>query len=212
MLDTNQQNANYLDSEPRAPWHALYTRHQHEKTVADLLHKKGFDVFLPLYNTSHRWKDRTKALSLPLFPSYVFIRGGLERQLQILITPGVYSVLAVAGRAAIISEEEISAVQRMVSSSRLVEPHPFLKCGDRVRVKSGSLEGIEGILVRKKNSIRLVLSVELLMQSVAVEVDAWLVEPVPRHQAIRVPHQGASKDAPNVTSAATVNAAGPYTA
>jgi transcription antitermination factor NusG len=212
MPDTNQQNASYLDSEPRAPWHALYTRHQHEKTVADQLHKKGFDVFLPLYNTSHRWKDRTKALSLPLFPSYVFIRGGLERQLQILITPGVYSVLAVAGRAAVISEEEISAVQRMVSSSRLVEPYPFLKCGDRVRVKSGSLEGIEGILVRKKNSIRLVLSVELLMQSVAVEVDAWLVEPVSRHQAIRVPHQGASNDAPDVTSAATVNAAGPYTA
>ncbi|HTV54797.1 MAG TPA: UpxY family transcription antiterminator [Terriglobia bacterium] len=174
-LDLDQQVAGSTDKDT-GPWHALYTRHQHEKTIADLLTKKGFHVFLPLYNTTHRWKDRTKALSLPLFPSYVFVKGGLDRQLQILTTPGVYTILAVAGRAAVIPEEEISAVERLVSSSFEVEPHPFLKCGDRVRVTSGPLEGIEGILIRKKNSIRLVLSVELLMKSVAVEVDAWAVE------------------------------------
>jgi transcription antitermination factor NusG len=174
-------SAEFLDrteAQQIAPWHALYTRHQHEKMVADLLTRKGFHVFLPLYNATHRWKDRNKAVSLPLFPSYVFVKGGLERQLQILITPGVYSVLAVGGRAAVISEEEISAVQRMVASSLPIERYPFLKCGDRVRVMSGALEGIEGILVRKKNSVRLVLSVELLMKSVAVEVDAWAVERV----------------------------------
>jgi transcription antitermination factor NusG len=176
-LNIDQQVAGNADTDT-APWHALYTRHQHEKTIADLLTRKGFNVFLPLYNTTHRWKDRTKALSLPLFPSYVFVKGGLDRQLQILTTPGVYTILAVAGRAAVIPEEEISAVQRMVASSLDVEPHPFLKCGDRVRLSSGPLEGIEGILIRKKNSLRLVISVELLMKSVAVEVDAWAVERV----------------------------------
>ncbi|HUY12640.1 MAG TPA: UpxY family transcription antiterminator [Terriglobia bacterium] len=160
------------------PWYALYTRHQHENTVADILSNKGFCVFLPLYQATHRWKDRAKVLSLPLFPSYVFVRGGLDRQLQIMTTPGVYTIVAVAGRAAAISDAEIGAVRRMVESSLRVEPHPFLKCGDRVRVKSGALEGIEGILVRKKNFVRLVLSVELLMKSVAVEVDAWMVERV----------------------------------
>jgi transcription antitermination factor NusG len=174
-LDLEQQVAG-SSARDTAPWHALYTRHQHEKTIADLLTKKGFDVFLPLYNTTHRWKDRTKTLSLPLFPSYVFVKGGLDRQLQILTTPGVYTVLAVAGRAAVIPEEEISAVQRMIANSLDIEPHPFLKCGDCVRVKSGPLDGLEGILIRKKNSVRLVLSVELLMKSVAVEVDAWAVE------------------------------------
>jgi transcription antitermination factor NusG len=176
-LDLDPQTISCADLE-MAPWHALYTRHQHEKTIADLLTRKGFQVFLPLYNATHRWKDRSKALSLPLFPSYVFVKGGLDRQLQILTTPGVYTILAVAGRAAVIPEDEINAVQRMVASSLDVEPHPFLKCGDRVRVTSGALEGIEGILVRKKNSLRLVLSVELLMKSVAVEVDAWAVERV----------------------------------
>jgi|SRR5579875_338566 len=169
------------------PWYALYTRHQHEKTVADILSNKGFCVFLPLYQATHRWKDRAKVLSLPLFPSYVFVRGGLDRQLQIMTTPGVYTMVAVAGRAAAIPDAEISGVRRMVESSLRVEPHPFLKCGDRVRVKSGSLEGIEGILVRKKNFARLVLSVELLMKSVAVEVDAWMVERIDSGKSAAVP-------------------------
>lgn len=157
-------------------WYALYTRHQHEKMVADLLSKKDFNVFLPQYETTHRWKDRLKKLCLPLFPSYVFVKGGLDRQLQIMTTPGVYSIVANAGRAAAIPEEQIDAVKRMVDGSLRVEPHPFLKCGDHVRVKTGPLQGIEGVLVRKKNLTRLVLSIEMLMKSVAVEIDAWMVE------------------------------------
>lgn len=160
-------------------WYALYTRHQHEKTVADILSKKGFEVFLPLYPTVHRWKDRNKHLSLPLYPSYVFLHGGLDRRLQIVSTPGVLSFVGTAGRAGVIPQTEIDAVRRLVESSLRVEPHPFLKCGDWVRVKFGPLEGIEGVLVRKKNSCRLVLSVELLEKSVAVEVDVCMVELVP---------------------------------
>lgn len=159
-------------------WYALYTRHQHEKTVAELLSMKGFEVFLPLYSAVHRWNDRTKRLSLPLFPSYVFLRDQLDRRLQILTTPGVYSIVGTGGHFSPIPDVEIEAVRRVVESSIPVEPYPFLRCGDWVRVKSGPLEGIEGILMRKKNSLRLVLSVELLMKSVAVEVDAFMVEPL----------------------------------
>lgn len=160
------------------PWYALYTRHQHEKLVAEILSKKGFEVFLPLYEAAHRWKDRTKLLTLPLFPSYVFLRGGLDRQLHIVTTPGVHSIVAIGSRAAAIPEAEITAVRRTLESSARVEPHPFLKCGDRVRVVSGPLEGIEGILTRVKNLFRLVISVEMLQKSVAVEVEASIVERV----------------------------------
>ncbi len=160
------------------PWYALHTRHQHEKAVAQILSNKGFEIFLPLYPVAHRWQDRTKQLLLPLFPCYVFLRGELEHRLQILTTPGVHTIVGWAGRPAIISQAEIDAVRRVVESSLRVEPHPFLKCGDWVRVRSGPLQGLEGILVRKKNLFRLVLSVELLGRSAAVEVDVRMVERV----------------------------------
>ena len=170
--------------EGSAVWRALYTRHQHEKLVASVLLIKGFDVFLPLYPSVRKWKDRMKKLSLPLFPSYVFVRDSLARRLQILTTPGVHKMLMVGEQPAVIPEGEIEAIRRAVQSSLRVEPHPFLRCGDRVRVKSGRLEGIEGILTRKKNLYRLILSVELLGQSAAVEVDAAIVEPVGSHRLV----------------------------
>jgi transcription antitermination factor NusG len=159
-------------------WWALYTRHQHERSVADQLGAKGFEVFLPLYESMRRWKDRNKLLSLPLFPCYVFLRGGDERRLQVVTTPGVHSILFSGERVATIPEEEIEAIQRSLDGNFQMEPHPFLRCGERVRVIRGSLEGLEGVLVRKKTSCRLVLSVEMLAQAVAVEINALDVEPV----------------------------------
>jgi transcription antitermination factor NusG len=159
-------------------WYAVSTRHQHERMVADTLAKKGFETFLPLYSAAHRWKDRTKILSLPLYPSYVFLRGGFDRRLQLLTTPGLVGVVGFAGRPGIIPEAEMEAIRRVIAGRLRVEPFPFLNCGERVRVKSGPLEGIEGILIRKRTLCRLVLSVELLGRSVAVEVDSFLVEPV----------------------------------
>ncbi len=176
-----------IEEELQQGWHALYTRHQHEKAVAGLLSKKGFEVFLPLYMTTHRWKDRNRILSLPLYPSYVFLRGGLDRRLAILTTPGTIGVVGYAGRASRIPDEEIEAIRRLVESKLKAEPHPFLRDGDWVRVKSGPLEGIEGILVRKKNMYRLVLSVELLEKSISVEVDGALVERAVRSHLLRVP-------------------------
>ena len=161
-----------------SPWWALYTRHQHEKHVAEMLETKGYDVFLPLYESVRRWKDRRKVLSLPLFPGYVFVRGTRQRRLGIVSTPGVHMVLSQGEDAAAIPEVEIEAIRRTLDAKFAVEPHPYLNCGDRVRVIRGALEGLEGILVRKKNILRLVLSVEMLAKSVCLEIDATDVQPL----------------------------------
>jgi transcription antitermination factor NusG len=161
-------------------WYAVYTRHQHEKTVARNLTTKGFETLLPLYQVRRRWQDRVKLLSLPLFPCYVFIRGTLERRLDILTTPGLHTFVLSAGQPASIPPAEIDAIRQSADSGVRVEPHPFLKSGEWVRVKSGPLEGIEGILVRKKSQALLVLSVEMLGKSAAVEIDAFEVERLSR--------------------------------
>jgi transcription antitermination factor NusG len=175
-------------AEGTAPWWALYTRHQHEKTVADMLSVKGFEVLLPLYDSVRRWKDRRKVLSLPLFPGYVFVRGGLERRLQIVSTPGIHMILTHGEKIATIPDHEMDAVRRTIDAKLRVEPHPFLRCGERVRVKRGALEGIEGILVRFKGSARLVLSVDMLAKSVGVEMEVMDVEPV-TNRTLLVPAQ-----------------------
>jgi transcription antitermination factor NusG len=161
-----------------SPWYAIYTRHQHEKMVAQNLTSKGFETFLPLYATVHNWKDRTKALLLPLFPCYIFLKGGLDRRFQIVTTPGIHGLVSSGGQPAAIPAIDIEAIQRVVESGARVEAHPFLKCGERVRIKRGPLAGIQGILVRKKNISRLVLSVEMLGKAAAMEIDAFQVEPV----------------------------------
>jgi len=155
-------------------WYALHTRYQHEKAVAQILAHKQFDVFLPQYTAIHRWKDRNRRLSLPLFPCYLFIRGRLERRLDILATPGIIGWVGVGGPS-VIPAGEMEAVRRVVERIDKVEPHPYLACGDRVRVRTGPLAGIEGVLVRKKNLYRLVLSVDILQRSAAVEVDVSCV-------------------------------------
>ena len=159
-------------------WYALSTRHQHERTAARYLSICGHNIFLPLYSAVHKWQDRNKRLSLPLFPGYLFIQGGLDRQTQILNAPGVASIIAWSGRPAIISQAEIDVVRHLVDSTLRVEPHDYLSCGERVKIKDGALQGIEGILIRKKNLFRLVVSMELLGRAAAVEVDLMSVERV----------------------------------
>jgi transcription antitermination factor NusG len=174
MAATEQIVPGLLDG---CAWWAVYTRHQHEKCLAEMLSLKGFEVFLPLYDSTRRWKDRKKVVSIPLFPSYLFVRGSLDRKLQILTTPGVHMILHRGQQVAVIPEDEINAIHRVVNGTHRVEPHPYLQCGMRVRVVYGPLEGVQGILVRKKNLCRLILSVDMLAQSVAVEVNADYVEP-----------------------------------
>jgi len=157
-------------------WHALFTRHQHEKSVAIALSYKKYEVFLPLYRSVRQWQDRAKQLWFPLFPCYVFIREGMDRQLQILTTPGIIHIVGWSGRPAIVPQAQLDAVRRITESCLAVESHPYLQSGDRVRVKTGPLVGVEGILVSKKGGDRLVVSMEMLGRSAAVEIDDSNVE------------------------------------
>jgi transcription antitermination factor NusG len=170
------------------PWCAVYTRHQHEGTVARILETKGVDVFLPTYRTVHRWKDRNKQLVLPLFPGYVFFAYESDRRIQVLSTPGVHMILTTGeNQPAEIPDDEIVAIRRAVESPLRVEPHPYLKGGDVVRITSGPLEGLEGVVSRSRDAFRVVLSVEMLGKSAAVEIDATSVERVtPRSPVARI--------------------------
>jgi transcription antitermination factor NusG len=171
----------------KSEWYAVCTRHQHEKAVSERLAGIGFDVFLPTYEVVRQWKDRVKRLSLPLFPSYVFLRFGLERRPEVVSTIGVRSIVTFAGRPAPIPEIQIDAIKRVIENHLQVEPHPFLSCGDWVRVTFGPLAGIEGIVIRRRGGFRLILSAELLGRSISVEVDALNVEPLPHRAAVQSP-------------------------
>jgi len=173
-------------------WYALLTRHQHEKSVAFALSNKSHEVYLPLYRSLRRWQDRAKQIWLPLFPCYVFIRGGMNRQLQIITTPGVLSIVGWGGRPAIVAQAQLDAVRQIIECCLTVETHPYLQCGDRVRVKTGPLMGLEGILTRKRGLTRLVISMELLGQSAAVEIDVWNVERIGPFLVARTPNRMAA--------------------
>lgn len=160
------------------PWYAVYTKHQHEKSAASLLERKDFDVFLPVYRTVHRWQDRNQLLILPLFPCYVFVRSGLDRKLDVLRTAGVRWFVENGGHACEVPEPEIEAVRKVCATGSQVQPHPFLKQGDRVRICRGPLAGTQGFFVREKNQYRVVISIELLRQAVSVEIDLNGVEPL----------------------------------
>jgi transcription antitermination factor NusG len=157
-------------------WYALFTRHQHEKIVALGLSNKNHDVYLPLYRAARRWQDRDKQILLPLFPCYLFLREGMDRQLQILTTPGILHIVGWGGRPAIIPQAQLDAIRQMLRSGLAVESHPYLQSGDRVRVKTGPLRGLEGVLSRKKGVARLVISMEMLGRAAAVEIDVSNVE------------------------------------
>jgi transcription antitermination factor NusG len=164
-----------LPAAPREPrdgnWYALYTCPRHEKRVAQQIERHSFSCFLPLYRSVRRWKDRRKELELALFPGYVFVRMALENRLQILQLPGVVRLVSFNGQPAAVPAEEIATLQGRLSGAMRIEPHPYLRKGRRVRVRSGPMQGLEGIVVRRKDSCRVIFSIDLIMRSVAVEVD-----------------------------------------
>lgn len=160
------------------PWFALQVRIRHESDVALHLQGKGYEWFLPQYKTRRRWSDRVKQLEVPLFPGYVFCRFNPQDRLPILKTPGVRQIVGNQHTPLPVDESEIRALQTLVLSGAPNQPYPFLTVGDRVRVQSGALRGLEGILVDVKGRQRLVISVTLLCRSVAVEIDWADVVPV----------------------------------
>lgn len=157
-------------------WYAANTYPRHEKTVHGYLNAKSFEVFLPTVITRSQWKDRTKQLSSPAFPGYIFVRIPLHQRGEVLSVPGVVRILSFNGTPAPIQDAEIDAIRVCLKGTGRVEPYPFLVVGEPVRVISGALQGLEGFVIRKKGGCRLVLSISLIHQSVAVEIDASALE------------------------------------
>lgn len=159
-------------------WFALRVRSNFERPVSSLLQAKGVEEFLPSYRSRRLWSDRIRDMDLPLFPGYVFCRIPIEDRASVLATTGVVGMVGVQRRPVPIPDEEIAAVRAMIESQSKVEPWPFVRVGQHVRVRRGPLAGLEGILLRVKDSCRLVVSVTLLGRSVATAIDAAYVSPV----------------------------------
>lgn len=153
-------------------WYAAYTCARHEKRVSQQLQDREIDSFLPLYHSVRRWKDRRKEVDLPLFPGYVFVHLASEDRLRVLQVPGVVRFVSFSGRPAALEQGEIETLRDGIANGIHAEPHPYLKVGRRVRIKNGPLAGMEGILVRKKDRFRVVISLDLIMRSVSAEVQA----------------------------------------
>lgn len=158
-------------------WFAVYTRSHHEKSVAEQLRGRGIEHFLPLFTSARRWKDRVKILQMPLFTGYLFVKVFPSQFLDVLQAHGV-SRLVGSPRPEPLKDHEIQQLQAWLSLPVGVEPHPYLRIGQWVRVCRGPLADVEGILIRKKNVFRLVVAVDLIQRSVALEIDAADVIPV----------------------------------
>ena len=158
-------------------WYAAYTCANHEKRVASEIETRGVEHCLPVYSSVRRWKDRRVNLELPLFPGYVFVRLALRDRLRVLQVPSVVRLVGFNGLPAALPDEEMEILRMGLSARLRAEPHPFLTVGRRVRIISGPLSGLEGVLKRKKNSLRMVVSLGLIQRSVAVDVDIADVAP-----------------------------------
>jgi transcription antitermination factor NusG len=159
-------------------WFALQVRTRWENSTVVLLSGKGYQTLLPTYQTKKRWNGRLRQLNAPLFPGYVFCQFDALNRLPILVTPGV---IAVVGRGRVpvpVDDAEIAAIQTVVSSGLRAEPWPYLEIGQKIRVESGALNGLEGVLTNFKGNHRIVVSVSLLRRSVALEIDRTCVSPL----------------------------------
>lgn len=164
--------------EPRdEKWYALYTCVRHEKRIAEQIERRSLPCFLPVYRSMRRWADRRKELELPLFPGYVFVRMGLQRKLAVLQIPGVVHLVSFDGKPAEVPVEEIETWRTRLSGAAGIEPHPYLRRGRRVRVRRGAMQGLEGIVSRRKGHCRVVFSIDLIQRSVAIELEEEDLEP-----------------------------------
>jgi len=159
-------------------WYAVYTSAHHEKRVAEQLSMRSVEQFLPLYRSVRMWKDRRVELELPLFPGYVFVRTVLRDRLRILQVPGVANLVGFGGTPTALPESDVERLKQGLAAGVGAQPHPFLTVGRNVRIRSGPLAGMVGILLRRKNAVRVVVSLRLIQRSVALEVDATQLEPV----------------------------------
>jgi transcription antitermination factor NusG len=179
------------ESETTRRWHAIYVRPSHEVSVAKRFSVRDIESFLPRYRVEHRWKNRSTAkLDLPLFPGYVFARIVATERVRVLEVPSVLFLVGTAGRPACIPDDEIESL-RSGLKARNAQPHPFLKAGERARIQRGALAGMEGVVVRSNNRLRVVISLDLIMKSVSVEVDWEDLQPLPQYATVLPIHSRA---------------------
>jgi transcription antitermination factor NusG len=157
-------------------WYAAYTCANHEKRVAAQLQARSIEHLLPLYSSMRRWKDRRVRVDFPLFPGYVFVRHALCDRLRVLQIPSLVRLVGFGGQPRALAEGEIALMRASMSGTTGFAPHPYLCIGSRVRIMRGPLRSAEGVLVRYKNQLRVVLSIELIARSVSVEVDSADIE------------------------------------
>jgi transcription antitermination factor NusG len=186
-MSSQLQTAEFSTPGPAAPltagcasWYAVQTRARHEKRIGTELQEKGFTAFVPTLRTAHRWSDRTKIVELPIFSCYVFVKlvATPEQRLEVLKTMGVFRFVSVQGQAAPIPEAQIESIQRALQGKASVSPCDYLKIGQRVRIRGGCLDGVEGMLTGSRGERKLVISVDLLQQSVAVVAEDYTVESI----------------------------------
>ncbi len=158
-------------------WFAAFTSPRHEKRVEQYLKQRDVEHYLPVYRSARKWRNGLKVvLDLPIFPGYIFVRINRTERVRVLEVPGVLAIVSgTAGEMAPLAEAEVEAL-RSGLHLRQAEPHPLLTVGQRARIRSGALAGLEGIVVRKSNSIRFVLTMDLIVQSIAIEVDGTELE------------------------------------
>jgi transcription antitermination factor NusG len=164
-------------STSKLSWYAAYTCAQHEKRVATELVARDVEHFLPLYSSVRRWKDRRVQLQLPLFPGYIFVRLALCDRLRVVQIPSVVRLVGFGGLPSALPDAEMEIMQSGFSRSLGAEPHPFLTVGRRVHITGGPFAGLKGVLKRNKTTLRVIVSLELIQRSVAVDVDASDVRP-----------------------------------
>lgn len=166
-----------LPSSFREPhWYAIYTCANHEKRVAAEIEARGIEHFLPLYSSVRRWKDRRINLELPLFPGYLFVRLPLQDRLRVLQIPSVVRFVAFGSQPAALPNGEMETLRAGMSQGLCAKPHPFLSVGRRVRICRGAFRDLQGILIRRRGLYRVVISIELIQRSMAVEIDLTDVE------------------------------------
>ena len=159
------------------PWYAIMVRTSREKTATMLLENAGYNCYLPLTKCTRRWSDRVKESEVPLFPGYLFCRMNPHNRLPVLMTPGVIQIVGMGKTPVPVDEREIVAIQRVGKSGLPIMPWPYLQVGHITQVEEGPLRGMTGIVIRIKSGMKLVLSVNLLQRSVAVEIDRSWISP-----------------------------------
>ncbi len=174
------ENHNETMAVPAARWYAVQTRPRHEKAVSSRLNAALGNCYLPLLDEVHYWSDRRKVVQVPLFPCYVFVHMEFSSQTyrSVQQTPNVLRLLGTKPDECGISEDEIANIRTVLTERISFSPYPFIRIGQRVRIRGGCLDGVTGILVANQSDQSLVISVELIQRSVAIKVQGFDIEPV----------------------------------